>query len=189
MLIFAIAIAVLIVAAARPQRTVAVPVDSAGIMLANDVSASMSSTDVKPSRLGAAQRAADKFLAGVPSTIQVGSLEFARHPTVLQSPTTDHTLTANAISELRPGGGGTATGDAIQTALKILTGLPKQGGKRPPGAIVLISDGGANAGTSPAAAARQAKADHIPIYTIALGTATGRFRSSRARRRSMRRCR
>ena len=59
------------------------------------------------------------------------------------------------------------------TALHVLTTLPKQGGKRPPGAIVLLSDGGANTGWSPAASARQAKADHIPIYTIALGTAHG----------------
>jgi Ca-activated chloride channel family protein len=150
-----------------------VPVDSAAIMLANDVSDSMNSRDVAPSRLVAAQRAAERFLAGVPSTIQVGSLEFARHPIVLQSPTSDHALTKAAVEQLRVGGGGTATGDAVLSALHVLTTLPKQGGKRPPAAIVLLSDGGANAGYSPAASARQAKADHIPIYTIALGTLHG----------------
>ncbi len=173
MLLFVLAIAALIIAAARPQTTVAVPVQSGAIMLANDISDSMKSSDVSPSRLSAAQRAAERFLAGVPSTIQVGSLEFARHPVVLQSPTSDHTLVSSAVRQLRVGGGGTATGDAVLTALHVLTSLPKQGGKRPPGAIVLLSDGGANAGTSPAASARQAKADHIPIYTIALGTPHG----------------
>jgi Ca-activated chloride channel family protein len=173
MLLFAIAIAALIVAAARPQRSVAVPIDSAGIMLVNDVSDSMRSTDVKPTRLTAAQRAAERFLAGVPSTIMVGSLEFASRPIVLQSPTTDHSLTRAAVEQLRPGGGGTATGDAIVTALRVLTGLPRQNGRRPPGAIVLLSDGGANAGYSPAASARQARLDHIPVYTIALGTPYG----------------
>jgi Ca-activated chloride channel family protein len=173
MLLFAIAVAALIIAAARPQRSVAVPIESAGIMLVNDVSDSMRSADVKPSRLVAAQRAAERFLTGVPGAIQVGSLEFAGHPTVLQSPTTDRALTRAAVMQLRPGGGGTATGDAILTALRVLTSLPKQGGKRPPGAIVLLSDGGANAGYSPAASARQARAAHIPIYTIALGTPHG----------------
>jgi len=173
MLVFAIAVTVLIVAAARPQRTVAVPVDSAAIMLENDISSSMTSTDVRPSRLAAAKRAGTRFVAGVPASVLVGQVEFARRPTVLQSPTTDHALTEGAIAQLRPGGGGTAIGAAITTALHALTMLPAKGGKRPPGAIVLLSDGSSNVGPGPVAAARQAKADHIPVYTIALGTAHG----------------
>lgn len=173
MLVVAIAIAALIVAAARPQRTVAVPVNSAAIMLANDVSSSMTATDVSPSRLGAARRAASRFLAGVPGSAQVGLMKFARRPALLQSPTTDHSLTQAAIAQLQPGGGGTAIGDTITTALQVLTKLSPKGGKRTPSAIVLLSDGSSNFGSAPLAAARQAKADHIPIYTIALGTPTG----------------
>jgi Ca-activated chloride channel family protein len=173
MLVFAVAIAVLILAAARPQRTVAEPVDSAAIMLANDISSSMAATDVHPSRLAAARNAATRLVAGVPSTVMVGQIEFARRPTLLQSPTTDHALTKAAIAQLHPGGGGTAIGDAITMALHALTTLPEKGGKRPPGAIVLLSDGFSNVGSDPLAAARQAKADHIAIYTIAIGTAHG----------------
>jgi Ca-activated chloride channel family protein len=173
MLAFAVAVAALIVAAARPQRTVALPVDNAAIMLANDISDSMMATDVRPSRLGAAQRAAKRFVTGVPSTVELGQIEFARKPILLQSPTTDHSLTQAAIERLRPGGGGTAIGDAILTALHALTTLPANGGKRPPSAIVLLSDGSSNVGTSPLVAARQAKAQHVPVYTIALGTANG----------------
>jgi len=174
MLVFLIAMAVLIVAAARPQRTVAVPIDSAAVMLANDVSSSMSATDVRPSRLGAAQAASHRFVAALPAGAMVGQLEFARTPRVLQSPTTDHALTQAAIAELRPGGGGTAIGDSIQVAVRLLMNL-RQNGKRPPGAIVLLSDGASNVGVDPLAAARQAKADHIPIYTIAIGTPYGRI--------------
>jgi Ca-activated chloride channel homolog len=173
MVVFAIAIAVLIVAAARPQRTVAVPVDGGAIMLANDTSSSMTATDVRPSRLAAAQQAAERFLAKIPSSILAGQIEFARRPILLQSPTADRSATKDAIAQLRPGGGGTAIGDTIATALKALTSLPAKDGKRPPGAIVLLSDGASNVGTNPLTAARQAKADHIPIYTIALGTAKG----------------
>jgi Ca-activated chloride channel homolog len=173
MLVFAIAIALLIAAAARPQRTVAVPVNSAAIMLANDISSSMSATDVKPSRLGAAQKAASKFVSELPGGAQVGLIEFARRPVLLQSPTTNHALTLGAIAGLRPGGGGTAVGEAIATALHSLTTLPRKGGRRPPGAIVLLSDGTSNVGPGPLAAARQAKADHVPIYTISLGTPSG----------------
>ena len=173
LLVFTVAIAVLIVAAARPQRTVAVAVDSAAIMLENDISSSMTATDVRPSRLTAAKHAATRFVAGVPGTVLVGQIEFARRPILLQSPTTDHSLTQGAIAALRPGGGGTAIGEAITTALHVLTTLPAKGGKRPPGAIVLLSDGSSNVGPGPLTAARQAKADHIPVYTIALGTPHG----------------
>lgn len=100
-------------------------------------------------------------------------MEFARRPILLQSPTTDHALTLAAIAQLRPGGGGTAIGDTINTAVHVLTTLPRKAGKRPPGAIVLLSDGSSNVGADPVTAAQQAKAQHIPIYTIALGTASG----------------
>jgi len=173
MLVFAIAVALLIAAAARPEHTVAVPVNSAGIMLANDISSSMSATDVKPSRLGAAQKAGTTFVSGVPTSVKVGLIQFARRPVIVQSPTTDHALAKAAIAGLHPGGGGTAIGEAISTALHTLTTLPKQGGKRVPAAIVLLSDGSSNVGPGPLAAAQQAKAAHIPIYTISLGTPTG----------------
>jgi Ca-activated chloride channel family protein len=172
MIAFLAAIAALIVAAARPQQTVAVPVDRAAIMLANDVSSSMSATDVKPSRLAAAQAAARRFVLGLPGSVEVGQMEFARRPVLLQSPTTDHTSTLSAIAQLHPGGGGTAIGDTIQTALRILNDL-RTNGKRPPSAIVLLSDGTSNVGVSPIAVAQEAKRLHIPIYTIALGTANG----------------
>jgi Ca-activated chloride channel family protein len=67
MVAFATALAVLIAAAARPQRTVAVPVETASIMLANDTSGSMAAKDVAPSRLAAAEKAANQFLAKVPA--------------------------------------------------------------------------------------------------------------------------
>ncbi|HEY1568850.1 MAG TPA: VWA domain-containing protein [Solirubrobacteraceae bacterium] len=173
MLVFAIAIALLIAAAAKPQRTVAVPVNGAAIMLANDVSSSMIATDVRPSRLGAAKNAASRFVTQVPGGVQVGLIEFARRPILLQSPTTNHALTRGAIAALHPGGGGTAIGEALTTALHTLTNLPRKGGKRVPGAIVLLSDGSSNVGTGPVEVARQAKAAHIAVYTISLGTPNG----------------
>jgi Ca-activated chloride channel family protein len=173
MLAFVLALAVLIVAAARPQRSVARPVTDGAIMLADDASSSMQATDVSPSRLRAARRAATQFLAGVPSTIQVGLLDFARTPTVLQSPTANHALTKAALAQIPRTGGGTAVGQAILTALHELASLPRVGGKRPPAAIVLISDGASNVGISPLGVARQAAAQHIPIYTVSVGTPNG----------------
>ncbi|HWF36100.1 MAG TPA: VWA domain-containing protein [Solirubrobacteraceae bacterium] len=181
LLIMALALAALIAAAARPQRSVAVPITNGAIMLANDVSGSMNATDVAPSRLGAAEDAAKRFLAKVPSAVQVGLIEFARTPILLQSPTTDHSLTENAFTQLRTRGG-TAVGVTIETAMNELRNLPPVHGKRPPAAIVLISDGASNVGADPLAAARQARTAHIPIYTVAVGTAHGTIEFKRGKR-------
>jgi Ca-activated chloride channel family protein len=176
MLAFLIAIAILIAAAARPQRTIAEPATNGAIMLANDVSSSMRATDVAPSREIAAQRAVRRFIGSVPSSVDVGLLVFARHPLVLQSPSANHGLAANAFSHLHTSGG-TAVGEALLAAIAQLHNLPRVGGKRPPGAIVLISDGASNVGVGPLDVAREAKAAHIPIYTISVGTGHGTITS------------
>jgi Ca-activated chloride channel family protein len=158
---------------------VAVPLNTASIMLANDTSGSMAATDVAPSRLRAAQRASTSFLASVPGSVRVGLVEFNSKVAVLQSPTSDHTLVRSAIGQLRVTGG-TAIGDAIRTSLRLLTSGKGTGAKKPPAAIVLLSDGASDVGSDPLAAARQAAADHIPIYTVVLGTPGGTVTEKRA---------
>src|SRR3954471_12273458 len=135
-LIVAIAVAALVVAAARPQTTVAVPQEQAAIMLLTDVSGSMLATDVRPSRLVAARRAAQAFVDKVPKQVNVGVEAFNKVPQVLANPTTDRDALAAALGRLRSSGG-TATGEAIQTATRVLRSAPSQNGKKPPSAIVL----------------------------------------------------
>jgi Ca-activated chloride channel family protein len=172
MLVFLIAIAALIVAAAKPQRTVAVPIERASIMLANDVSGSMTATDVKPSRLVAAKRAAKSFAAKVPKRVNIGLLAFNDSARVLQSPTTDRAALGSAIDAMTVSGG-TATGNAISTSTSILSKAPGEKKKRPPAAIVLLSDGASTRGQDPVAAAQAARKLHIPVYTVVLGTPQG----------------
>ncbi len=172
MLAFAVALALLVLAAARPQRSVAVPIDSASIMLANDISGSMAATDVRPSRLKAAEAAANRFVAGLPGAAKVGLIAFNSKPKLLQSPTTDHALVRSALGKLQVSGG-TAIGDALEMALKALASVPKVAGKQPPAAIVLISDGTSDVGSSPLTAAERAASSHVPIYTVAIGTTHG----------------
>ncbi len=178
--VLALALAMLIVAAAQPRYRATVPVKGATVMLANDISNSMKATDLQPSRLVAAKRAATSFVNGVTGQIQVGSIEFARKPTLLQSPTTNHHLVAAAVAGLKPGGGGTAIGEALELALASIKGAPKVAGKRPPGAIVLISDGTSNVGVSPLAVAEEAKKQHVAVYTVSIGTAHGTIQIKRA---------
>jgi Ca-activated chloride channel family protein len=172
MAVLALALAVLIVAAARPQSLAAVPVQEGAVFLANDVSSSMAAKDVAPSRLGAAIRADRTFLAHVPNTVRVGLIKFTETAEVLQSPTTDHAQVSRALNGLHAYGH-TAIGNAMQLAAGILHGLRGPNGKPVPSAIVLLSDGGSNLGVSPLTVARQAATEHIPVYTIALGTSHG----------------
>lgn len=178
MLAFALAVAVLVIAAARPQRTVAVDVERATVVLASDVSGSMTATDVSPTRLVAAKRAARRFVDGVPAKVNVGVLEFNHVPTILQSPTRDRIAIKGAIDSMAPSGG-TATGDAINAALASLRRSTPAGTSRPPAAIVLLSDGVSTRGSDPVAAAREARKLKIPIYTVALGTPQGTIRVRR----------
>lgn len=187
MLAFALALALLVGAAARPQRTVAVPVEHAAIMLATDVSGSMQATDVQPTRLVAAKRAARAFLDRVPARVNVGVLAFNEHPSVLQSPTLDRADARDAIDRMTVSGG-TATGDAIIAGIGALRAAPGVNGRRPPGAIVLISDGSSDFGYDPVLAAQAAARLHIPVYTVALGTDHGtiRVQSANGRARTVR---
>lgn len=169
--IVALALVALVFAAAGPQKTVAVPVERASIMLVNDVSGSMTATDVKPTRMAAAKRAAREFLAKVPKRVNVGIMAFNNTPRVLQSPTLDRVAADVAIDRMTSSGG-TATGEAIATAAGSVQG-PAVNGKRPPAAIVLLSDGASTTGRDPIAAARFAREKNIRIYTVVLGTESG----------------
>jgi Ca-activated chloride channel family protein len=141
-------------------------------MLVTDLSGSMASTDVAPSRLVAAKQAARSFLQKVPARVRVGVIGFNFTPTVLSSPTTDREAVLRAIASMKPHGG-TATGEAIAAAATVLQAPPAAKGHRPPAAIVLLSDGASTNGRDPIAAARAAGNAHIPVYTVTLGTPQG----------------
>jgi Ca-activated chloride channel family protein len=172
---YLLALATLAVALARPQRSVAVPVDRSTVILVTDTSNSMMADDVEPSRLAAAQRAGLRFLEAVPRQHEVGAVAFSSTPYQLVPPTAEHDEIRDVVESLSPDGG-TATGDALASALQMLGNRDRE--RPPPAAIVLLSDGKATAGREPIAVARQAGRAQVPIYTVALGTRGGTIRGS-----------
>ena len=162
------ALAALVLALAKPQKTVAVPVERASIMLVTDHSRSMSATDVSPDRLSAAQRAARTFLNTLPDQVRVGAVAFSDTPDAVQAPSSDHD-DARRIVDAQVADGATATGAALEVAIDALKN-DKQHGKRPPSAIILLSDGKTTVPPDPVPVARTAGQLKIPIYTVALGT-------------------
>jgi Ca-activated chloride channel family protein len=157
----------------------------AAIILTLDTSASMSSDDVAPSRLQAAEEQAANFVKGLPAGLQVGLVSFDRTARVLVSPTTDRSTVLAAIDNLRVGPG-TATADAIDVSLEAIKSIPATADGTPvPAVVVLMSDGTPTVGRddlSPAQAVTQAseaaRAANVPVNTIAFGTAEGTVRVS-----------
>jgi Ca-activated chloride channel family protein len=163
------AVALLGVALARPRVTDHIPTGQANMILVTDHSGSMAAQDVQPSRLAAAVAAANTFIDQLPSTVRVGAIGFGSSPDAVQGPAADHAQ-ARALVDSLSANGGTDTGDALELALQLLQGSNP---KHVPSAVVLLSDGAANAGPDPVAVSQQAKKDRIPIYTVALGTDSG----------------
>ena len=165
-------LAAMIVGVARPHATVTVKRDEATVLLTMDVSRSMGATDVPPTRLRAAKTAAMHFIDNVPKKFRVGVVSFATRAQVAVAPTEDRGLARAAIDSLRTGEG-TAIGDAVVLAASLGT-RERVDGVVPPTSILLISDGARDGGSrTPQAAAKRAKALHVPVYTILLGTPGG----------------
>lgn len=123
-LLFFLAIAAMLLAAARPTAVVTLPSNQQTIILAMDVSGSMRASDVQPNRLEAAQAAAKSFLKELPRHVKVGIVAFAGSAQVAQLPTVNREDLVTAIDRFQLQRA-TATGNAIVISLATL--FPDQG--------------------------------------------------------------
>jgi Ca-activated chloride channel homolog len=177
-----LALAALLVALARPERTVAAEQRQAMVVMVTDVSGSMRATDVQPDRLTAAKQAGHALTDKLPRDFRLGLIGFSHVASQLVEPTTDKQRIGAGIDGLIANGG-TAMGDglalgieAARTPVTNELGVPQ----RLPAAIVLLSDGASTAGTEdPVTVAERARGMRIPIYTVALGTAAGTIEHTR----------
>jgi Ca-activated chloride channel homolog len=185
-------IAVLAVATAGPAATVPVSHASGTVIIAIDVSGSMAATDVPPSRLSAAKKAAQAFVNAQPPSVDIGVVAFEQGGLEAAIPTADHATAVAAIGRLSPGGG-TSLGSAILAALSAVThravslgpnGSVPSIGFWPSATIVLFSDGqdggdsGASGGSSSAdlsadTAAAVAQKAGVHVDTVGVGTVAG----------------
>jgi Ca-activated chloride channel homolog len=171
--LFLVALAAMIVGVARPHASVSVQREEATVLIAIDSSLSMSSQDVRPSRLIAAQRAAQAFVDAMPKKFRVGVIGFSGRAYVAVPPTEDRGLVRSALKSLRSGQG-TALGDAVALGTRLARAERTSDGRIPPTAMLVISDGAQKSGrTTPDAAAAQARSQHIPVYTVVVGTPDG----------------
>lgn len=173
-LLFVAAVALLVIAAARPQwggTEGALTRRGIDVAIALDVSRSMSATDVAPSRAGAAAAGLDDMLSHLRGDrvglVTFGGSAFARSPLTL-----DLDAVSFLINRAQGEGAlvepGTDIGKAITTAVQLLD-VPDRASTQ---AIVVLSDG-ENLGQNLDAAIEAARSRDIRIYTVAVGTDDG----------------
>jgi Ca-activated chloride channel family protein len=193
----------LVVGLARPNVERTVVREKATVILVVDTSRSMQAKDVEPTRLGAAQEALRLFLDRAPDDLQVALVVFAGEAQVATPPTTDHELVEAAITDIDEFlvFGGTAIGDALQTAVllgrQVTDLVEEEGGTAAPApppsdttrtlaqaascpeepspvSILFLSDGAQTRGLlQPLEGAQLARQACFPVFTIALGTPEG----------------
>jgi len=152
-----------------------VPRERATVVVTIDISLSMEAEDVEPNRLVAAKGAAVEFVNSLPPKFNVALVTFAGSPTVVVPPTLDKGSVTAAISQLQPAPS-TAIGEGIYASLTALAQVPPDPDNPRavvPARIVLLSDGKTQVGRRSDEAAEAARAQKVPIYTIAYGTANG----------------
>ena len=170
----------LLVGFARPRTTETVKQHDATMILVLDVSGSMAAKDSRPTRIAAARALATRFVDLLPHGYRMSVVVFSDHAAVVAPPTQDLNRVRAVIAAARTGPQGTALSEAVWHAVDAAKAVPKdQNGKHPPAAIVVFSDGGQTEGRiTVAQAAAKAKAAHVPVSAVALGTPSGIVRQA-----------
>ena len=195
-----LAVAVLLLASARPTARIKLPSVQETIILAMDVSGSMRATDVHPNRLVASQEAAKAFVAGLPRTVRIGVVSFAGTAAIVQPPTFSREDVVAAIDRFQLQRG-TAIGSGLvlslaslfpddgidlsqitgQRAMPVAPGekkekkpfVPVEPGSYSSAAIILLTDGQRTTGPDPMEAAKMAAERGVKVYTVGVGTKNG----------------
>lgn len=164
-----VAIGCLIVALARPQahdRLTSNQILGTDIVLALDISESMNTADISPTRFEAAKSTAIDFIKKRTQD-NIGLVTFAGEAISVMPLTNDLFALQNAVRNVKMGelADGTAIGDGLVSAInRVLNG---QAASK---SIILLTDGTNNRGkVAPSTAAEIAAKKGIRVYTIGVG--------------------
>ncbi len=169
----------LVVAFARPQERVPLPLEREGldILLCIDASSSMAADDLRPgeTRLAITKAAAAEFIAAREDD-RIGLVTFARYPDLVCPPTIDHRSLAAmlaAVAQVEADGDEDATGLGMAIARCAVALRDSQARSK---LVILLTDGEENVARSdlpdeitPLEAARLCEELGVRVYTIAAG--------------------
>ena len=168
-----VALALVIIAAARPQVSDAREVirgEGVDIAIALDISGSMGQADFAPNRLGAAKQIVAEFI-GERKYDRIGLVVFSQEAFIQSPPTLDHDVLLQLLSDVHLADqlgieDGTAMGSGMATAANML-----KDSKSESRLVTLITDGVNNSGQlDPITVATAAETLGIKLYTIGVGT-------------------
>ena len=170
--LFAVAFALLVVAAARPQmgsKLREVEREGVEIMVALDVSNSMLASDFSPNRLERTKYAVSRVIEGL-SEERIGVVVFAGDAYVQLPITSDYLTARNFVERISPTQV-TKQGTAIGAALDLATSAfsSDSEGSR---VVILVTDGENHEDDALKAAERAAERG-VKVYTIGIGTPEG----------------
>ncbi len=160
----------------RPEATLPWRENATRVVILLDTSHSMAADDETPTRLERAKALVRAFLRGLDPTVGVGLVSFSGQAALVVPPGPDRTTLLEALEGLRPQGP-SALGQGLGLALRVLGGEPLPQGDRPTprpkAAVLLLSDGAANAGPDPLEGALALRRAGIPLFVRPLGSPEG----------------
>jgi len=165
-----LAVAAIVIALARPQSSSSgqnITTEGIDIIVSLDISTSMLAEDLKPNRIEAAKKVAEKFIDSRP-TDRIGLVVFGGESFTQCPLTTDHAVVKNLLRGIESGmlADGTAIGEGLATAVNRI-----RESKAKSKVIILLTDGVNNIGAiAPQTAGEIAKTFGIRVYTIGVGT-------------------
>ncbi len=165
-----LALAVVIIALARPQSALSwqnTTTEGIDIIIASDISGSMLAEDFLPNRLEAGKNIAIDFIKNRPDD-RIGLVIFSGESFTQCPLTIDHDVLINLYKDIKYGmiDDGTAIGMGLATAVNRLKGSEAKSR-----VVILLTDGSNNMGSiPPLTAAEIAKQFNVRVYTVGIGT-------------------
>ena len=163
-----------IIALARPingYREGGATATGRNLLIALDISRSMETEDVKPSRLAEARAAAYELIDALPGD-KIGLIVFSGEADLVVPLTYDHTALRDALEQVNrswAGVGGTNFGLVLRKAMQDFKRSTPEGSTN---ALVILSDGEDTVNSS-LEIAEEAKESKLLVITVGIGTAAG----------------
>lgn len=183
---FLIGLSLLLFGTSRPEMLVNLPRTEGTVILAFDVSSSMTADDFSPTRIDAAKAAARAFIEEQPNTVMIGIVAFSNGGLIVQQPTNDQNALLATIERLTPQGG-TSLGHGIFSSLNAIAGEPLtinettleedtpdiQIDNSSSAVIILLTDGENTNEPNPLEIAQVAAESGVRIYPVGIGSQDG----------------
>lgn len=169
-----LALVCIIIALARPingYREGGATSTGRNLLIALDISRSMETEDVKPSRLDEARAAAYELINALPGD-KIGLIVFSGEADLVVPLTYDHTALRDALEQVNrswAGVGGTNFGLVLRKAMQDFKRSAPEGSTN---ALVILSDGEDTVNSS-LEIAEEARESKLLVITVGIGTAAG----------------